>query len=175
MTMTDPGERAEEAALWRRWQLDSGRGDGAAGIDPLLLAAYAEGRLDEARAEPVEDWLAARPEVLADIVAARAATAAALPAAPEAVIARAAALVEPPDPKIVRFPASAVARHRSWRTAFAWSSIAASLLATSLIGFALGNDAYVSFIGQANAGESVARDLFDPPSMIFIEDEEPST
>src|SRR5271170_4551770 len=135
--MTGPGDRADDASLWQRWRHDNHSASGGGPPDPLLLAAYAEGRLDETQAEPVEDWLAAHPEALADLIAAREASAAAPPAAPEAVIARAAALVAPADAKVVSFAAAIAVRRRSWRTAAAWSGLAASLLVTSMGGFAL--------------------------------------
>ena len=81
--MTGLGERAEDAALWRRWRLDARPAPSRGAPDPLLLAAYADGRLDESEAEPVEDWLADHPEALADLIAARDAGAAAPPTAPE--------------------------------------------------------------------------------------------
>ena len=61
--MQDPGDRAE-APLWRRWRAES-VAPVLAMPDPLLFAAYAEGRLDESAAEPVEAWLAEHPEALA--------------------------------------------------------------------------------------------------------------
>ena len=73
--MAGPGDETGEAALWARWRaLAAASGAGRAPEpDALLLAAYAEGRLDEAAAAAVEDWLAEEPERLADVAAARAA------------------------------------------------------------------------------------------------------
>src|SRR5579863_1701476 len=67
-------ESAEMAALWRRFHaLDrTGRDQAVDDADIALdLAAYADGRLSEAAAEAVETWLAAYPEALDDLVAAR--------------------------------------------------------------------------------------------------------
>jgi anti-sigma factor RsiW len=176
--MTGPGERADDASLWQRWRLGTRPISSGSPPDPVQLAAYADGRLDEIRAEPVEDWLASHPEMLADLIAARAAGAAAPPAAPEAVIARASALVAPTDAKIVSFAVAAAVRRRSWRMAAAWSGLAASLLVTSLGGFALGDRAYLNFTGGSDAAatsDSAVHDLLDPPTGLFEADDEPAT
>jgi anti-sigma factor RsiW len=172
--MTEPAGRAEEAGLWRRWRLQTRPAPGSGTADgTLLLAAYAEGRLDDARAEAVEAWLADDPDALSDLIASRAAADPAALEAPEAVLARAAALVQalvqPGAANVFPFPA---ARRRGWRDAMAWSGIAASILATSLVGFALGNGAYVNLVGQPAAQESMIHELLDPPSGIFTADEE---
>jgi hypothetical protein len=165
-----------DAALWQRWRQQAHGTVGRDAVDPLALAAYVEGRLDETQAEPIEDWLAEHPDALADLTAARAAAAAPLPqAASEALIARAAALVRPPaGATIIPFRAAAGARP-PWRMAMAWSGIAASLLVASMGGFALGDNAYVSLVGQPAAAESTIHELLDPPSTLFVEDEEPAS
>lgn len=174
--MRDLGDKAE-ASLWQRW-CEETPASSCAMPDPLLVAAYAEGRLDETAAEPVEAWLAEHPEALADMIAARAAAAGALPDAPGAVVARAVGLVSGGGHGgiVLPFPADLVARRRSWRTAAAWSGIAASLLATSLVGFAIGNDTYFNFAGQPiPSSESAIHELLDPPGGLFTVDEEPAT
>lgn len=175
--MAGTGEPADGSALWRRWRAltVTGTEDRAPAPEPLLLAAYAEGRLDEAAAAPVELWLAAHPEALAetlaDLAAARARPEA--DAAPEAVIARAAALVAAADPKVVAFRRPPTRGLRNWRSLAAWSGIAACLLATSLIGFELGSDTYVNLTGNQSPAASAFHDLFEPPGGILpgIEDD----
>jgi anti-sigma factor RsiW len=170
--MPDLGDQAGDAALWQRWRLQAHLpANEAAALD---LAAYAEGRLDEMQAEPVEAWLFAHPEALADLAAARAAKA--LPQAPESLIARAAALVEAPAATIVPFRPRPAAPRPSWRIAMAWSGMAASLLATSLVGFTIGNSAYLNFADTGQpAAESTIHELLDPPGAVFGIDEEPAT
>jgi anti-sigma factor RsiW len=172
--MSDPGEQAGDAALWWRWRREAQPEAGEAAA--LELAAYAEGRLDESQAETVEDWLFAHPDAIADLAAARAAAAAPLPQAPEAMILRAAALVAPSPATILPFGSRAPAPRRPWRMAIAWGSIAASLLATSLVGFAIGDSAYLDFAptGQPSA-ESALHELLDPPGAIFTDDDGPAT
>src|SRR5260370_36795949 len=89
--MAGPRDRTDEAALWRRWRSASASVD-AAGAEPdaLLLAAYAEDRLPEQAAEAIEYWLAAHPEGVADVLAARRAVRAESLAAPPPVVSRAA-------------------------------------------------------------------------------------
>jgi len=160
--MAGPRDRTDEAALWRGWRSASASVD-AAGAEPdaLLLAAYAEDRLPEQAVEAIENWLAAHPEGVAD--------------ASPAVVARAAALVAEGDAQVLPFRRPRpVGRMASWRAAALWSGMAASLLVTSLIGFTLGNSAYLTLAGGASP--AFGQELFDPPTGLFNSlDEEPST
>jgi hypothetical protein len=169
--MAGPIDRTDEAVLWRRWR-SAAASDAAAMTepDPLLLAAYAEHRLAPEAAEVVEDWLAAHPEAITDILAARRA-ADAPPAAPQPVLARAAALVVASDGQVVAFrPAP---RRADWSTAIRWGAMAASILVTSLLGFTLGNDTYANF-ASAN-GRTLVQELLDPPTGLFVLDEDQNT
>src|ERR1700722_8089650 len=171
MTESEGDNRAEEAALWRRFRMlerESGIKVKDLG-DPLTLAAYAEGRLGTKATEAVEAFLAAKSEIIGDILAARAAVQATAPAASEAMIARAAALVASRaapavDPRVVPFR-HVPAQRSEWRVTLSRLAIAASLVVTGLIGFALGSDTYGNF-AQSRA-ESSAPDLFDQPAGIF--------
>jgi hypothetical protein len=166
--MTEPMDRAEENALWRRWRAATVNAAGAAAPapDPLLLAAYAEHRLGEAAAEEVEAWLALHPEAIEDVNGAELTNASAVAEqASPAVLARAMALVAERDPKVVPFRRPARPGQAGWRIAVARVAVAASLLVVSLIGFALGTDAYTSLNGDQQS--ALGQDLFDPPSSIF--------
>jgi len=158
--------RAEESALWRHWRTAvTAAGEAAPAPDPLLLAAYAEHRLGETAAEAVETWLALHPEAITDVLAAGEANA--RPAAiepPAAALARAMALVPGGDPKVV--PLRRPAPIATWRVAVGRVAVAASLLVVSLVGFALGSDAYTSLL-SGDQQAAVSQDLFDPPSGIF--------
>jgi hypothetical protein len=142
------GIERDEAALWRRWR------DGMAEAgepptvepDPMLLAAYAERRPARPGGDPdeggdsngVEAWIAEGSDRLADIIAARrAATAPEAPPAAPSVIARARSLIAIPDGKIVPFRPTRSTP--AWRSAFAWSGIAASLAIACLMGFSIGS------------------------------------
>lgn len=160
--------RAEEAALWRRFRaLERKSGLKVRELgDPLTLAAYAEGRLGTKAAEAVEGFLAAKPEIIGDILAARAAVQASAPVASEAMIARAADLVAPRAAKaferrVVPFR-PAPAQTAGWRVTVSRFAIAASLVVTGLVGFALGSDTYGNF-AQSRV-ETSAPDLFDQPA-----------
>ena len=154
--MTDKGVEAQDRRLWQRWRA-RGVDSRAAEPDAILLAAYAEGRLSEAEAEAAEAWLAATPEALGDIVAARS------PGQPHPVdlrmIENAAALVAgagaPPGAEIVPFRPRTLRLLPQWRTALTWSSIAASLLCASLVGFSMGSEAYASLSGTQAADATV--------------------
>lgn len=167
--MTDKGAEAGDRRLWRRWQA---LGEGSRGAEPdaLLLAAYAEGRLSEAEAEPVEAWLATVPEALSDIVAARTTDQPALPMVFERVLDKATALVPgeatPASAEILPFRPKLRPPHLrpQWRTAIAWSGIAASLLCASLVGFSMGSDAYANLSGT-QAVDSATGDGLSAPSL----------
>jgi hypothetical protein len=154
MAELGPGE--EERGLWRRWRAFSKAE--APAPDALTLAAYAESRLDEAAAELVENWLAAYPEALADIAAARALSREHPYRADDAIIARASALVASNSGTVVPFRRTA----SGWHNALAWSSVAASLIATSLVGFALGSDAYQN-LSRNQTTDVVSADALDGP------------
>src|ERR1700730_4190311 len=119
--MSGPMDRAEETALWRHWRTAVVNADGEAGPapDPLLLAAYAEHRLDEAAAEEMEAWVARHPEAMADVLAARDSNVGPPTNQPsEAALARAMALVSDPDRKVVPFRRPAT-RTTTWRNGIA--------------------------------------------------------
>lgn len=158
-------DSADEAGLWRRWRLAAGDGL-AAGTEPdaLTLAAYAEGRLAPAATEAVEDWLAANPQIAQDILAARRVQEASLAASPEAVVARAMALVGADDALVLAFRRPA-ARSRRWGGAASWGAMAASILVASLAGFAMGNDTYLTLAG--GSPPSLSQELLDPPTGLF--------
>jgi len=126
--MTELGPDGRE--LWRRYRAAAWlpSGTDAAGPEPApsLLAAYLEGRLDEAAAAPVEGWLARHPD--ASILLSEFSPDASAAPAPLDVIRRARGLV-------------AVPSRPGWRHAAAWASIAASLLIVSTTGFLAGHDA----------------------------------
>src|SRR6266849_305 len=98
----------------------------------------------------------------ADALAARRAAHTETLAASPAVVARAAALVAEGDAQVLPFRRPRpVGRMASWRAAALWSGMAASLLVTSLIGFTLGNSAYLTLAGGASP--AFGQELFDPP------------
>ncbi|HVA14846.1 MAG TPA: hypothetical protein VNF99_16490 [Stellaceae bacterium] len=163
--MDDTGAEATDRRLWQRWQALGGASR-AAEPDALSLAAYAEGRLTEAEAEAVETWLAAAPEALADIVAARAINQRPPRLVYRHVIANACNLVPGaaaprPSAKIVPFGR----RMPQWRTALAWSSVAASLIGASMVGFSMGSDVYANLSGTQAIDSASADGLGTPPSL----------
>ncbi|WP_299623501.1 hypothetical protein [Pelagibius sp.] len=85
----------EGAALWRRahdaWTADAVNPDGAE-PDPMVLAAYLDGRLSEAEAAALEARMAADPSLLDEVLALRAGLAESPQEAPPAAVAAAQAL-----------------------------------------------------------------------------------
>jgi hypothetical protein len=164
--MTEPMDRAEENALWRHWRTAvNAASEAAPAPDPLLLAAYAEHRLGGTAAEAVETWLALHPEAITDVLAAgEANTQPAVIEPPAAALARAMALVPGAESNVV--PLRRPAPVATWHVAVGRVAVAASLLVVSLVGFALGTDAYTSLL-SGDQQAAVSQDLFDPPSGIF--------
>jgi len=160
--MAEPTNSPDEGALWQRWRSLRPAPAGER-PDAMTLAAYVEGRLGLAEAETVEEWLSADPDLAADAASARYAALGPLPEAADGIIARASALVLPKDERVVALHASA--RRPSWHRMVRWSAMAASILVASAIGFALGNDTYVSLAGSHPA--AFGQELLDPSSGLF--------
>ncbi len=165
MTGPEDMKSADSAALWRRFRtLDravepANAADGAPAA--LDLAAYAEGRLDEAAAEQIEAWLAVHPEALDDIIAARGDRDAAVS---PPTIDRAMTLVtaEPAGARVIPFRRSAA--QYAWRVHVARVAVAASLVLTGLVGFTLGSEVYSNLFGST---ESANSGLFDQSTGVF--------
>ena len=168
--MAGPMNSPEERALWQRWRLlaSAPAGDPP---DALTLAAYAEGRLGPAEVEAVEDWLSADADLAGDVAVARGAALGPLAEADERILAQAAALVPAKEGHVV--PLRRPGHSPGWQGVVRWGAMAASILVASVIGFALGNDTYVSLAGYQPA--IFGQELLDPPSGLFTGfDEVPS-
>jgi hypothetical protein len=163
--MAEPQHGTEEAVLWHRWRSAADQGS-LVEPDPLVLAAYAENRLASPEIDAVEEWLAAHPDAVEDILAARRAAAAALPDSPPAVVGRAAALLHPGDAQVLAFRRPAP----RWRTAAAWGCMAASIAMVGIVGFNLGSDVYVNLAGGASA--TLSQELLDPSGFLNSADED---
>src|SRR4051812_15401563 len=124
---TEMAEFEDARALWARYRAGAAPADEP---DAMMLAAYAEGRLDEGAAEQVESWLARDPDRNDLIMAARAAAVQSMLAfAPAAEIAAARALI----------PAAALGARTVLARGLAWSGVAASLVAACLLGYHAGS------------------------------------
>ncbi|MBV8165633.1 MAG: hypothetical protein JO021_02495, partial [Alphaproteobacteria bacterium] len=128
---------ADGRELWRRYRVAAMAPAGMAGPadalasapGPVLLAAWLDGRLDEAAAEPVEAWLARTPDALALVAPVDTSDA----PAPLELIRRARALVPGNG--------GGAAARPTWRNVMAWASVAASLVLVGATGFMAGHDA----------------------------------
>ena len=158
--MVELGDDAGDRALWRRWY--AGTAKSVPQPDVMILAAYAEGRLSETEAAPVEAWLALHPAALDDVIAARDMTLHPPRIAFATIVTHASALVDGATPTNVVSLRHAVPR---WRNALAWSGIAASLAVASLGGFAMGNDAYAS-LATPQVFAAGTTESFDTPTSL---------
>lgn len=164
MTGPEDMKSADWATLWRRFRaLDRTVRDQAAddANTALDLAAYADGRLNEATAEAVEAWLASHPEALDDLITVRGAGDA---IAPQRVVDRAVALVsgDSADGRVLPFRRPAVTY--GWRVHMARIAVAACLALTGLIGFTLGSGVYGNLFLST---DSVGGDTVDQPTSFF--------
>ena len=157
MTMDDPPFEPDRA-LFERWRAAAGSDAPRDALDALTLAAYAEGRLDEAAAERVEAALAADPELLDTLLALRAPAEAALPS--QELIRAAQALVPPAEAVVVPFarPAAAARPLKAW---LAWGALAASLLLVSTAGFGVGMLTGSAVNATATSSDESPSDLLD--------------
>lgn len=143
----DDKKAADGPALWRQardttMQSLSKQAPGADGLD---LAAYLDGRLDEPARARVEAALAASPQALELVLAAREALEAGTTAAPDSLVARAQALVS--DPTAARAsPARRLVRlfglSAAPRRTLAFATVAGAFLLVSVAGFELGRAEY---------------------------------
>ncbi len=166
------GNARDGAGLWARarpgWRASRTAEDAP---NQLILAAYLDDTLDEAGRAAVEAWMAATPEALELIIAAREALAAATPggleAAPVSLVSRAQGLVRAP----LRESAGLGAWLRgligfepeAWRP-LAWAGVTAALLVVSAGGFELGRlgvDRLVP-VQTAALGDDLGLGLDDP-------------
>jgi anti-sigma factor RsiW len=163
--MPGPLDRTDDAALWRRLRSAAAMGPAPAEPNALVLAAYAEGRLSEAEAEALEEWLAQNPAVTTDVLFARRAERTPLPAASPAIIARASALVGT-SAEVLRFPRPTPSR-RGWRSAASWGAMAASLVMAIVLGYTVGHDAGVYAELARGSSTALGQELIDPPTGLF--------
>jgi len=128
--MTDRDTDTDGRALWRRYHIAIGATAEpppvAAEPDALALAAYLDGAGVEGERAAVEAWLAAQPEHLDLLIAARAAQGLAAPP-PAGVMRRAGALLAPPSRTV---------------PIVAWAAAAAALLLVAVGGFEMGRHGY---------------------------------
>jgi len=126
------------AELWRRARAGAGPAAAPEVPDSLTIAAYVDGTLEASARDRVEAWMAAVPEAVDLIAAARSVPEAPLPAAPAALLARARGLV-----RDRAAPAKSAAGGMSaWFSGMAlpsaWAAAAAVLLLAAVIGFEAG-------------------------------------
>jgi hypothetical protein len=157
MMMDDPPFEPDRA-LFARWHAARAAAAPApAQPDALTLAAYAEGRLDEAAAEAVEAALGTDPELLETLLALRA------PPEPETASAefiRSAKRLVRAESVVVPFPTRKPVAPRPVKAWLAWGAVAASLLLVSVAGFDMGLATGHS-VSATTAGDDSPSDLLD--------------
>ncbi len=155
---------AEDRALWQKarngW---TGGSETAEDVDPLLLAAYLDGRLDAEDSAALEARLAADPVAL-DLMAASGQAVAAGPAdvVPETLLRRAEGLVRPAPVTPRKGVLAGLAAAFRLPNQAAWAGFAAAVMLASLAGFELGQIGLDNAATVASAlGEEVRHGL-DP-------------
>lgn len=151
--MTDPlfdRSDPDSARLLRRWRAAA---PPLPAPDAMELAAYAEGRLDPARAEAVEGWLARDPEMLAVVLACR----------PSGAADSVAADAEPAVLDVVRRARGLVAPSgtpRPWQRAAGWSGAVAAMLVACILSFQAGQE--LGVLGDSPDAQGSELELFIP-------------
>ena len=159
-------ENDRDRQLWRRAVEARGASAAASEADPLLVAGYLDGTLDDAEREAFEARLAAEPELLDSVAAARAALAESPGAAPAGVVARAQA--------IVGRAGQAEAPRRSgvfagWLQPLAWAAVGALALIVTGAGFEIGREGYGALVEyQTLVTNTVAFDFDGPGSDLIL-------
>jgi anti-sigma factor RsiW len=161
-----------DPALARRWL------DAAAALpapdtpDALTLAAYAEGRLDDAAAAAVEAALAADPALLDALLTLRQPAETTIPSAAliqsaQALVGMAAGDSGGGQAAILPFRRNATDQRRpaigSTRRWLAWGAVAAGLMIVSTAGFNLGMSTAEAF--NPPAATDLTGDLLDPSGL----------
>lgn len=163
--MNDDAPFQLDRALFARWRShESVPAEPPAALDPMLLAAYLDGRLDEASAAPLERLLMADPSALDDLIECKA-----HPVGPEiasaSFLSGAQALI-PQDPAtatILPFTSRTTPRRvTAWA---AWGAVAASLILISLVGFNVGMQTERNINGATGTGTSI--DILDQSSALL--------
>jgi anti-sigma factor RsiW len=158
----------QDRALWRRSRdIDATENEAERFLD---LAGFADGRLDAEDDARVGELLAGDPAAASDVAAARRLAAEPLPATPESVSGRAAALVEdaPADGQVIAFPQRRWAPPDLPRLA-QWGSLAAAIVMAAWLGFALGADTSMSLTRAGQSDNGFLNELLNP-STGFLRD-----
>ncbi len=165
------GIGGDGAGLWARarpgWRATIAPGSAEEAPDPLMLAAYLDGALGEAGRAAVEAWMAATPEALESMIAARAELGQVPGAVPESLVSRAQGLVRAP-PRVSAGPGAWLRgligfEPAAWRP-LAWAGVTVVLLVVSAGGFELGRlgvDRLVP-VQTAALGDDLGLGLDDP-------------
>ena len=158
-----------DAELWRRLReealVTAADDDSEAAPEEIALAAYLDRTLDDKAREQLETWLAATPEGLDLLLAAREALAEPSAAAPEALVRRASALVPaPPGRSLTAWLGGLFAPAGPLWQPLGWSGAAVGILLACVVGFQLGQTGYLSTQTLEQLADAEAGFLFDPAS-----------
>ncbi|HEV2673575.1 MAG TPA: hypothetical protein VGV37_03475 [Aliidongia sp.] len=166
--MNDDAPFQPDRALFERWRShESVAADPPAELDPMLLAAYLDGRLDEPGSAPLERLLQADPAALDDLIDCRT-----HPVGPEiasAAFLRNAQALIPSDhaastATVLPFQPRPAAPRRMTAWA-AWGAVAASLILISLVGFNVGMQTERNINGATGIGTSI--DILDQSTTLL--------
>ncbi|MEX1306414.1 MAG: hypothetical protein WEA84_14765 [Rhodovibrionaceae bacterium] len=159
-------ETEKDRELWQRAAAAWGEESAAEhDLDPLLLAAYLDGTLDEQETAALEARLAAEPELLETWLSAHAVLSETPEAAPQSVISRA--------QDIVGAPGRADRAGRSWLAGWlqplGWAAVCALALVVTGAGFEIGREGYDAVVEvQSLMSETLAFDFSDPASDLLL-------
>jgi len=154
-----------DRTLWRRGRDAEIAPDEAERF--LDLAGFVDGRLDAEDHARIAELLAQDNAAAEDVAAARAFAGATVPAPPDRVFERAAALVDARHTargRVIRFAPRSRPAARLERFA-RWGSLAAAIVMAAWLGFALGADVSVALTRNGpQADDGFLRELLEPSS-----------
>lgn len=157
----------KDRELWRR-AAQARRSETASpeAADPLLVAGYLDGTLDEAGREAFEARLAAEPALLDSVLSARVALAETPVAAPPDAIARAQAIVS--RSALAEQPRRGT-QLGGWLRPLGWAAVCALALLVTGTGFEIGRSGYDALVEYRTLmTETVAFDFSDPASDMIL-------
>jgi anti-sigma factor RsiW len=154
---------AADRSLWRRCRgIDAGDSEAVRFLD---LAAYADGNLDSDDEERVAEWLTTDPAVAADVRAARVLSGVKHSSTGlERVIARATAILVGAESEVgAVVPFTPRWRRRAAQVAAQWGSLAAAIILTGWLGFAMGSGTLLALSDNRQPADTgLFQELFEP-------------
>lgn len=163
-----------ERQLWQRLSDKGQAGPDSAHLDPNLLAAYVEGRVNQAQAIQVERAMAGDAALLDTVIAMRGVARVSggeEEVVPDSVLTRAKALVSQGRGVVGENPSHRDRLVGQWQRGVRWAAAAVIVLAVGLTGYRTGDGTYRHEVSAASVVDEEADGfigLDDDDSLLFV-------